>query len=150
MCEKAEKAAKDLYKKTKKEVKKLIKDPEDEPGYWISKMFEDISKQSAAKQLTVGAVTGFCSGFVCTKVGKIAAMSIGGSLLILQFASHQGYVKVNWTKLNRHMDEAKEKLEKNARKKLPPLVEEAQRFIEENILLATGFAGGFLLGIASS
>jgi len=117
---------------------------------WLQEYLADLNKASAAKQITVGGISGWCAGYLFTKVGKIAAVSIGGSLLLLQVASHQGYIKVNWSKVNRHVVQAKKEIEKEAKRKVPRLVEETRRFVKDNVVLATGFAGGFLLGLASS
>jgi len=117
---------------------------------WLERYFGEITKASAAKQMTVGGLSGWVAGFVFTKVGKMAAMSVGGSLLVLQLATHQGYVKVNWTKVNREVSKAKKEIEKRASKRLPWILEEAEDFVKDNVFLATGFAGGFLLGIAST
>ncbi|XP_049517053.1 FUN14 domain-containing protein 1-like [Dermacentor silvarum] len=110
-----------------------------------------------------------CVGFVFTKAGKIAATAIGGSLLLFQIAQHQGYVKVNWSRLNKDLQQAQNELARRTDGKLPRLLEEvshfgagskgagdmalhywAQKFVKDNVFLATGFAGGFLLGVASS
>ncbi|XP_022243187.1 FUN14 domain-containing protein 1-like isoform X2 [Limulus polyphemus] len=77
---------------------------------WFQHFLGDITKASTAKQITVGGITGWCTGFVFTKIGKVAATAVGGSLLLIQ----------------------------------------GQKFVKENVVLATGFAGGFLIGIASS
>lgn len=89
-------------------------------------------------------------GFIFTKAGKIAATAIGGSLLLFQVAQHQGYVKVNWSRLNKDLQQAQNELARRTDGKLPRLLEEAQKFVKDNVFLATGFAGGFLLGVASS
>lgn len=119
-------------------------------GNWIDKYLGEITKASTAKQIAVGGLSGWIAGFVFTKVGRTAAASIGGSLLLLQLASHQGYIKVNWGKVNYEVKKAKQEFEKRASHKLPWILEEAEDFIKDNIFLASGFAGGFLIGMASS
>ena len=47
-------------------------------------MIDDLKKSSNAKQLTVGAVSGFATGYLAAKFGKIVATAIGGSLLLIQ------------------------------------------------------------------
>lgn len=117
---------------------------------WPLSFFKDVTKSSPAKQLTVGGISGWCAGFVFTKAGKVAATVIGGSLLLFQVAQHQGYIKVNWSRVNKDMQHAKNELARRANKNLPKAAEEGQQFFKENIFLATGFLGGFLLGMASS
>lgn len=50
---------------------------------WIKSYCSDLKKASAAKQVTVGALSGWCAGFVFTKFGKTASAAIGGSLILL-------------------------------------------------------------------
>ena len=46
-----------------------------------TKAVKDLSKAPAPKQIGVGAVVGWASGYLTMKVGKMAATAIGGSLL---------------------------------------------------------------------
>ncbi|XP_055958169.1 FUN14 domain-containing protein 1 [Patella vulgata] len=115
---------------------------------WVNKVFGDISKQSAAKQLVVGTGSGWVAGWLFVKVGKVAAASIGMSVLLIQIAQHQGYIKINWNQVERSMGQARRKLEKTARRHYPGMFSNVQAFFRQNIILAGGFAGGFLMGIA--
>lgn len=124
--------------------------PSGKSDSWPVNFFKDVTKASPAKQLTVGGLSGWCVGFVFTKAGKMAATAIGGSLLLFQIAQHQGYVKVNWTRVNKDMQQVKNELAKKTNGKLPRIFEESQQFFKDNVFLATGFLGGFLLGMASS
>ena len=54
---------------------------------FIKKYYKDLKNSSKAKQLTVGAVSGWAAGYVAAKFGKIAATAIGGSLLLIQVCS---------------------------------------------------------------
>lgn len=51
---------------------------------FIKKFYKDLKNSSNAKQLTVGAISGWAAGYVASKFGKIAATAIGGSLLLIQ------------------------------------------------------------------
>lgn len=116
---------------------------------WIEKHVKEITNGSVAKEMVLGGVTGWCSGVVFNKVGKTAASALAGSLLVFQIAQHQGYVKINWNKVNKDIEKAKGKLDKHSKKQIPWLIEETRSFIQEYKFLVTGFAGGFLLGLAS-
>uniref|UniRef100_A0A131YVZ3 FUN14 domain-containing protein 1 n=1 Tax=Rhipicephalus appendiculatus TaxID=34631 RepID=A0A131YVZ3_RHIAP len=94
---------------------------------WPMSFFKDATKASPAKQLTIGGVSGWCVGFIFTKAGKIAATAIGGSLLLFQVAQHQGYVKVNWSRLNKDLQQAQNELARRTDGKLPRLLEEIGR-----------------------
>lgn len=67
-----------------------------------------------------------------------------------QFAQHYGYITINWNRVNHDVEKARKELQKKAEKDLPKFVDQLQRFLVENVLLAGGFAGGFFLGLASS
>ncbi|CAG5101762.1 Similar to FUNDC1: FUN14 domain-containing protein 1 (Gallus gallus) [Cotesia congregata] len=73
----------------------------DDTKNYLDKIFGDISKTSATKQIVIGTTSGWMTGFLAMKVGKIAAFSVGGGIIILQIAVHQGYIKVNWDKIQK-------------------------------------------------
>jgi len=139
---------------------------------WVKDLFKDVDKGSAALQLTVGGAAGWCTGYIFGKAGKATAAALGGSLLLLQIAHHQGYVKINWNKVQSNVNKAKEELERRSQKDIPTIVtekiekigiaagiikksktqraiEEVSKFVKDNALVAGGFAGGFFIGLAS-
>ena len=61
----------------------------------VQKILDDLSRAPPPKQLAVGGVAGWLSGYVTMKAGKMAATAIGGTLLLLQIAHHKGYIKVD-------------------------------------------------------
>ncbi|KAM6385944.1 FUN14 domain-containing protein 1 isoform 2-T6 [Alca torda] len=111
-----------------------------------------VEKYSVATQIVMGGVTGWCAGFLFQKVGKLAATAVGGGFLLLQIASHSGYVQVDWKRVEKDVNKAKKQLKKRANKAAPEintLIEESTEFIKQNIVVSSGFVGGFLLGLAS-
>ncbi|KAA8579594.1 hypothetical protein FQN60_006687 [Etheostoma spectabile] len=113
---------------------------------WWSRVFGSNSgpiaeKYSVATQIAMGG-----------RVGKIAATAVGGGFLLLQIANHSGYVQVDWKKVEKDVNKAKKHLKKKANKAAPEIntfIEEATDFIKRNIVLSSGFVGGFFLGLAS-
>ena len=65
-------------------------------------------------------------------------------------AHYNGYIKVDWKRLNKDVEIAKKELEKKKDQELPKLLEKVSQFIRENVILAGGFAGGFFLGMSSA
>ncbi|XP_062236200.1 FUN14 domain-containing protein 1 isoform X2 [Platichthys flesus] len=126
---------------------------------WWSRVFGNNSgpiaeKYSVATQIAMGGVTGWCAGYVFQRVGKIAATAVGGGFLLLQIANHSGYVQVDWKKVEKDVNKAKKHLKKRADKAVPEIntfIEEvkATDFIKRNIVMSSGFVGGFFLGLAS-
>jgi len=121
-----------------------------DPSAWIRKTYEELKQSSTTKQLCVGAGGGWVSGYVFAKFGKTAATAAGGTILLLHFAQQYGYIEVDWKRVQKDVDKAKKELEKKAQKDLPQFLGRIQRFAIENVLLAGGFSGGFLLGLASA
>ncbi|XP_075706867.1 FUN14 domain-containing protein 1 isoform X1 [Rhinoderma darwinii] len=125
--------------------------------HWWSRIFGRNSgplteKYSVATQIVMGGVTGWCAGFLFQKVGKLAATAVGGGFLLLQIASHGGYIQIDWKRVEKDVNKAKRKIKKQANKSVPEihnLIEESQDFIKQNIVVSGGFVGGFLLGLAS-
>ena len=110
-------------------------------------------KYSVATQLLIGGVTGWCTGFIFQKVGKLAATAVGGGFFLLQLANHTGYIKVDWQCVEKDMKKAKEQLKIRKSNQIPTEVkskaEDVVSFVKKNVLVTGGFFGGFLLGMAS-
>ncbi|CAL8342042.1 unnamed protein product [Boreogadus saida] len=110
------------------------------------------AKYSVATQIALGGASGWCAGYLCQKVGKVAATAVGGGLLLLQIANNTGYIQVDWKRVEKDVDKAKRQLKKNTDKAVPELntfMEKSTDFVKKNIVVTSGFAGGFLLGLAS-
>uniref|UniRef100_G1PA12 FUN14 domain-containing protein 2 n=1 Tax=Myotis lucifugus TaxID=59463 RepID=G1PA12_MYOLU len=125
---------------------------------WWRKLFgqetgPSAEKYSVATQLLIGGVTGWCTGFIFQKVGKLAATAVGGGFFLLQIANHTGYIKIDWQRVEKDMKKAKEQLKIRKSNHLPTEVkskaEEVVLFVKKNVLVTGGFFGGFLLGMAS-
>lgn len=125
---------------------------------WWRKLFGQESgpsaeKYSVATQLLIGGVTGWCTGFIFQKVGKLAATAVGGGFFLLQLANHTGYIKVDWQRVEKDMKKAKEQLKIRKSNQIPTEVkskaEEVVSFVKKNVIVTGGFFGGFLLGMAS-
>ena len=126
------------------------KDPPATTLEWLSQQLTDLRESSTTKQVIVGTASGYVSGIVCGKFGRIAATAVGGSVICLHLAQKYGYITVNWKRVNGDLDRAKKELEKKAQTDGPAIVAELHDLVVENVLLASGFGGGFLLGLASS
>ncbi|NXM69384.1 FUND2 protein, partial [Serilophus lunatus] len=111
-------------------------------------------KFHVATQLLIGGVTGWCTRFVFQKFGKPAATAVGGGFFLLQLANHTGYIKVDWSLVQRDVKKAKEQLKiHSCANKMPPevrsRVNEVIIFLKKTVILTGGFAGGILLRMAS-
>uniref|UniRef100_A0A3Q2Y8T0 FUN14 domain-containing protein 2 n=1 Tax=Hippocampus comes TaxID=109280 RepID=A0A3Q2Y8T0_HIPCM len=124
---------------------------------WWNRLFGKTSgplaeKYSVATQIAIGGVSGWCAGYLFQKVGKVAATAVGGGLLLLQIANNSGYIQVDWKRVEKDVNKAKKQIKKNTDKagpELNTLVERSTEFVKKNIVVTSGFVGGFLLGLAS-
>lgn len=132
------------------EVEELVENLVDSGKSWLSRMSNDVSKTSVAKQIGIGAVGGWATGFVFGKVGRAAATTLGTSLVLFQLANHYGYIKVDWKKVEKTKKDVAKDLQNNVGTYLPKFIDESKTLAAQNVYLASGFAGGFLLGIAST
>lgn len=62
------------------------------------------------------------------KVGKAAAVALGGGIILLQVANHNGYIKVNWDKLTKKADELGDRVEAETATRGPKLLDKVMFF----------------------
>lgn len=63
------------------------------------------------------------TGMLTMKVGKVAAFAVGGGIIILQIAAHQGYIKVNWDKIQKKAEKIADKVEEEVTGEGPKLLD---------------------------
>mmetsp|Transcript_11322 Transcript_11322/g.22886 ORF Transcript_11322/g.22886 Transcript_11322/m.22886 type:complete len:115 (+) Transcript_11322:3002-3346(+) len=56
------------------------------------------------ESFSLGLGLGFCSGYCVKKVGKAAAVGVGGLVVAFQLAARQGYVTVEWGAIERDVN----------------------------------------------
>lgn len=83
-------------------------DGTEKPTFDISKMLvenffsvADLSNPDVAQMVGTGGAAGFCAGYACKKIGKAVAVVFGGLFLGFQMAAQQGYLTVNWKKIEK-------------------------------------------------
>ncbi|RVE58196.1 hypothetical protein OJAV_G00206780 [Oryzias javanicus] len=121
---------------------------------WWNRLFGKNSgpiaeKYSVATQIAIGGASGWCAGYLFQKVGKVAATAVGGGLLLLQIANNSGYIQVDWKRVEKDVGKAKKHMKKGTEKELNTFLEKSTEFVKKNIVVTSGFVGGFLLGLAS-
>jgi len=87
---------------------------------WADSIFGSGSgddKSAIARQMLFGGVSGWVTGFLAMKVGKAVAFAVGGGIIIMQIANHQGYIKINWSRLRRDVDNVANKIAEGDNKK---------------------------------
>merc|ERR1712127_113138 len=90
------------------------------------------SEGSNPKQLAIGGVSGWVTGYVAMKIGKTVATAVGGSLILLQLAHHKGYISVNWSKVNKDLEGASNKLAKSGNDPaMPKFLNKAADYLDD-------------------
>eukprot|EP00048_Salpingoeca_helianthica_P015677 m.227992 g.227992 ORF g.227992 m.227992 type:complete len:170 (+) comp17374_c0_seq1:21-530(+) len=100
-------------------------------------------------KLTFGAITGYCAGYASKKISKAAAMVVGTGFIALQILAYNGYVTVNWKKVE---DDVMKKLDANGdgvvdAKDLQPFFKKTMSALQYNMPSSTGFVTGYVLGL---
>jgi len=120
---------------------------------WFDDITGDVGRGPATKQIVIGSLSGWCTGYLSMKVGKVAAIALGGGIILLQVANHKGYVHINWNKVYSDAEKVGNKIQKEVEGKAPSWldkVDKVREFARENSYATVGFVGGFLIGMASS
>jgi FUN14 domain-containing protein 1 len=74
----------------------------------IQKVLKDVKEMSSLNQIVVGGAAGLTTGYILSKVGKIAAFTVGTSVILLQVAQNSGYIEIKWGKKSK-IDQLKKK-----------------------------------------
>ncbi|PVD19077.1 hypothetical protein C0Q70_21636 [Pomacea canaliculata] len=116
----------------------------------LQKVLSDLigPNQSVMKQVVVGSISGMLSGFLFAKVGKLAAGTLGGTVLLIQIAHHQGFIKINWDRVQETAEQARREIQRKTHHTYPSMARSVQEFVKNNVFLAVGFGGGFLCGMS--
>ncbi|KAK7882330.1 hypothetical protein WMY93_028504 [Mugilogobius chulae] len=109
---------------------------------WWNRLFGNNSgpvaeKYSVATQIAIGGVSGWCTGYLFQKVGKVAATAVGGGLLMLQIANNSGYIQVDWKRVEKDVNKAKKQLKKGTNKastELDTVFQKSTEFVKKNML----------------
>ncbi|GAA5805865.1 FUN14 family-domain-containing protein [Helicostylum pulchrum] len=100
-------------------------------------------------ELTFGTFLGVCTGFLVKKVGKLFAAFIGTGFVFLQYLSQQGYVTVNWERLEGGYNKALD-LDRDGKVSARDLQTKWQKFVNiltSNIQFKSTFLIGFYAGL---
>jgi len=84
---------------------------------WMDAIFEGGAPSPATRQMIFGGVSGWVTGFLAMKVGKAVAIALGGGIILLQVANHQGYININWSRFQSDVDRLASKINESENKK---------------------------------
>jgi uncharacterized membrane protein (Fun14 family) len=123
---------------------------------YLRNTLDDVREMSKLNQVIVGSVAGLATGYVFSKVSKMAAFTIGTGVIGLQIAQHSGYIEIKWGKKSNKLDDIKKKAIKAAEEagitkqnsKAEKVALQMKSFLQENITFGVSFGGGFLIGFS--
>lgn len=124
---------------------------------FIRNSLNDIQGMSSVSQIGIGGTAGLVTGYVLSRVGKMAAFTVGTTVLGLQVAQHLGYIEVRWGKKKSQLEQLKKKAIKAAEEsgltgskndRAEHAVKEVKSFFQNNLTFALSFSGGVLIGFS--
>lgn len=117
-------------------------------------MCPDSSSQQMMLGLS-GAMGGWSVGIMMKKIGRATAVGVGGGVIMLKIAHQQGYISVNWNRVQNDCDKAlkiakaaESHLSKN-HNNMQNVAGHMRQLVEENALMCVAFAGGLLISIGT-
>ncbi|GJJ67848.1 hypothetical protein EMPS_00194 [Entomortierella parvispora] len=116
--------------------------------YDFEKEFDTKEPWINSKELTFGMAMGLCSGYLVKKLGKMAMLVVGLGFVSLQLLANQGYITVNWAKIERKF-KSKFDLDQDGQVTLNDAKHGFRGLLElltRNFQFKSTFAGGFVLG----
>lgn len=69
------------------------------------------------------------TGFASAKVGRLAAFTIGGAIILLEVANEQGIIKIDWNRLTRKVDQVGDKVQEAVTGEGPKWMEKVTIFM---------------------
>ncbi|XP_055386447.1 FUN14 domain-containing protein 1B isoform X2 [Condylostylus longicornis] len=129
-----------------KEIEKMA----DDASKFLGGILGDISNKSAYTQIGIGAASGWLTGFTTMKVGKLAAFAIGGTIILVEIAHHEGFISIDWAKVNKKLDKVSDKVETAVTGQSPSWIDKIYTVARDNKVFSVAFLGGVFLGISCS
>ncbi|XP_037919294.1 FUN14 domain-containing protein 2 isoform X1 [Hermetia illucens] len=126
---------------TSSAVDRLMEEAARDDRNWFQKMFVDISGKAATTQICIGATTGWITGFALVKIGKMAALAIGGTIVFLEIANENGIVKIDWGKVEKEVDKVTDRVEEAVTGNKKSWMDKAERYVDRKIDTAEDFFG---------
>ncbi|RUS19163.1 FUN14 family-domain-containing protein [Endogone sp. FLAS-F59071] len=100
-------------------------------------------------ELAFGTSLGFCTGYLIKKVGRVFALMVGVTFVLLQYLSFKGLVTVHWDRMAWHYTNQldKDKDGKVTASDLRTIMAALLDFLTANFQFKSTFVGGFYAGL---
>lgn len=103
-----------------------------------------ISSCSPYSQIGMGAGLGCIATLVLIKIGKLAALAIGGGIIILEIADQEGFICVDWASIQERIRKI------TIRGPNKSTIDNASQMASHISNFVIAFIGGSLIGIGCS
>ncbi|ALC38297.1 CG5676 [Drosophila busckii] len=100
---------------------------------FVKGVLGDISSRSAYSQLLIGVTSGWVTGYTTMKFGKFAAFAIGGSIILIEIAHQEGFIKVYWPKLTKSVDKITDKVESTISGNDKHWLDKTERYLDRKL-----------------
>ncbi len=98
--------------------------------------------------LSLGLVSGFCSGYFLKKVGKAAVVSSGVVFLLFQAAAQKEYLTINWPKVDKDFNALVGSFREISDREPSSTLSDFTRLCTEKTGITSGaFMAGLVLGL---
>lgn len=109
-----------------------------------------LKEESPGKQVAVGGAAGFVVGYISGKLGRSIIRTIGLTLLLIHIGERQGYIYVDWSKLNNDSASLRQRMKDQVNTASGSWFSRLKSCLQGQYLTATGLSAGLLLGLGSS
>jgi FUN14 domain-containing protein 1 len=67
------------------------------------------------------------------RVGKTAALALGGGIILLEIANEKGYIKINWDKVQKNLDKVTDTVEEKVSGQAPGWMDKVERYMDRQV-----------------
>ncbi|CAH8598620.1 unnamed protein product [Schistosoma turkestanicum] len=110
----------------------------------VKNTLDEIKNRPHRQQVVIGVGSGLLAGYIFTKIGRAAALLLGGSLIALQCFVQQDVIHINWRSASNEIQSSTPAIFENKR----TLKDKILKTIEENRVFFGSFGGGFLIAVS--
>lgn len=112
----------------------------------VKELTECISTLDPCSQIGIGAAAGFLTCFLLMKIGKIAAIVVGSTLLLVELAHAGGLIKIDWPKVAKNVENYKSRAPSNSTVTLANM----DKYTKKIRYFTVAFIGGSFIGFGCS
>lgn len=90
-------------------------------------IFTEYCRANKNKNIYMDFFSERATGFASAKIGRLAAFTIGGAIILLEVANEQGIIKIDWSRLTKKVDQVGDKVQEAVTGEGPKWMEKVKR-----------------------